>query len=228
MSALRPLAALPPVATGRLRHREPSGRRCPSAARGNPSPRSAMALRCISSVPPPMRRPGREQEPLDPGSGVRVVGQGGRRPEDRHGGLGRESCVLGVEQLRHRASGRDGVARGDSRHQEVQDTFAGDRGRDGLAHDGIARASEIPAESDQLARGAGARAAADGGPFAGQHRPQDLSAGADRTDQRVLGHEDVVEEHLVEVVAARHLPQRPDLDPRVRHVDDQARQPLVP
>ena len=199
----------------------------PIGWRGNPSPRSAMALRCISSVPPPMRRPGANRN-RSTQAAARVVGQGGRRPEDRHGGLGREACVLGVEQLRHRASGRDGLARGDSRHQEVQDTFAGDRGRDSLAHDAIARASDILAESDQLARGAGARAATDGGPFARQHRPQDLSARTDGTDQRDLGHEDAVEEHFVEVVAARHLPQRPHIDPRVRHVGDQARQPLVP
>src|SRR3546814_5536211 len=55
----------------------------------------------------------------------------------------------------------------------------------------------------------------------------DAPASVHRAEQRVGGEADLVEEHLVELAAAVHLPERPDLDARQVHVDEEERDPLV-
>ena len=57
-------------------------------------------------------------------------------------------------------------------------------------------------------------------PLVGQRRARDRPALVQPTDEVILGHEDTVEEDLVELGLTRDLHQRPDLDPRRLHVDD--------
>ena len=53
-----------------------------------------------------------------------------------------------------------------------------------------------------------------------QRRVRDRPPLVEPTDEMVLGHEHVVEEHLVELGLAGDLHERPDLDARRLHVDD--------
>jgi hypothetical protein len=49
----------------------------------------------------------------------------------------------------------------------------------------------------------------------------------ERADQLVVGHEDFVKEHFVELGVAGELHQRPDLDAGRLHVDHEIRDALV-
>ena len=75
--------------------------------RGRPRPRSAMVLRWISSVPPPMRRPGAKRNRSSHGSatGSSTTIDGGPRISRR--GVRRQPGVLGVQELGDRPAGRD-------------------------------------------------------------------------------------------------------------------------
>ena len=60
-------------------------------------------------------------------------------------------------------------------------------------------------------------------PLVRQRRVRDRPPVVQPADEVVVGHEHVVEEHLVELGLAGDLHERPDLDARRRHVDDQVR-----
>ena len=63
-------------------------------------------------------------------------------------------------------------------------------------------------------------AAADADPLVAQRCPCDRPAGVGLANHVLVGHEQVVEEHLVEIRATGHLPQWPHLDLGGLHVDD--------
>ena len=60
-----------------------------------------------------------------------------------------------------------------------------------------------------------------------QRGERDLPPLPHRAEPLRIGHAHIGEEHLVEVRRARHLVDRPDLDPRRAHVEEEERQPLV-
>ncbi len=61
----------------------------------------------------------------------------------------------------------------------------------------------------------------------GQRGHADAPPFVERTEQRIGRDHDVGEEHLVELRAAGHLPQRANLDARQRHVEQEERDALV-
>ena len=61
----------------------------------------------------------------------------------------------------------------------------------------------------------------------GQRGAGQSPAVVDLPDDHLVGHEHVVEEHLVEQVVAGDLAQRPDIDARRFHVDEEVRDALV-
>jgi hypothetical protein len=71
------------------------------------------------------------------------------------------------------------------------------------------------------------REAADRAALEHERRARDLPAAVLGSDAVRVGHVHVGEEHLVEVVAARHLDQRAHLDARLREVDEQIDHALV-
>ena len=78
------------------------------------------------------------------------------------------------------------------------------------------RAAAPPARRESPRREPGHR-----DPLVGQRRPGQPPAAVDLADHAVVGHEDVVEEDLVEHRLAGQLAQRPDVDARARHVDEE-------
>ena len=84
-----------------------------------------------------------------------------------------------------------------------------------------------PAGVADAAHAAAAAPGADRRPLVHQRREGDRPAAVDVAEAVVVGHADVVEEHLVEARPAGHLAQRPHLDARCVHVDDEAGEALV-
>jgi hypothetical protein len=64
-------------------------------------------------------------------------------------------------------------------------------------------------------------------PLVGERGRRHAPAVVEGSDERVVGDEGVVEEHLVEVALVGDLAQGPDLDPGLVHVDHEGGDPLV-
>src|ERR687897_136731 len=94
-----------------------------------------------------------------------------------------------------------------------------------------ARRSRSPATVPAVARHAPARpppaAGAEARPLEHQGGVRALPAIVEPADHRVVAHPGLAEEHLVEQRPAGHLAQRPHLDARLAHVDDEVRDPGV-
>ena len=83
--------------------------------------------------------------------------------------------------------------------------------------------SAASAESGQSIDGRrsveGVRAGGERGPLIAQGVNRDPPTIVDLAQTVAVGYADLVEKHLVEIGAAGHLTERPNVDPRHRHVD---------
>ena len=183
-----------------------------------------MVLRWISSVPPPIRSPGanRSRSTHGAASSSSVTVAAAPRIFVAASAVMRACSEYSSFDTDPPAGTSPGTA---TRAEEIEHAFANDSGGNELANDGIVGAPESLHEADELRRRAATGAAADRRPLARQHRPQHAPSVAEVADEPVLGNEDVIEEHLVEVVRTRYLPERPHRDTGIRHVEAEAGEP---
>ena len=188
-----------------------------------------MTLRWISLVPPAIVRQRLARKPNVHWRG-RADGGGALGAEQREAQLLRALVVLDAEQLAHarlgaragarRPTGGWSAGRGaatvcasatsapswSSRWVEPQ------RGRRRRGRPTRPSSASMPPPNDEPA--------AHGHALVGQRRAGERPAAVDLADHAVVGHEDVVEEDLVEHRQPGHLPERADVDARRAHVDD--------
>ena len=128
-------------------------------------------------------------------------------------------------ETRTSAGARTGnAAGGPAQVQQPQRVIVGQEAAhplDGAGHPVAVGLSQV--QQPGRGRGDAAGAPADADPLIAQRGPSDGPAGVGLADHVLVGHEDVVEEDLVELLAAGDLAQRPHLDAGCFHVEDHHR-----
>ena len=207
---------------------------------GSPRTRSPMMFFMISSVPPARWMPGRGEPGVRPRAVVRrfVAEEHAAQAEDLRRGVGELGRQTRADELHRRALRAGDAALRDLRERAV----AGEREQSSVdvraarAPDGSRRrrtpsrrcsavffarrnsgVSEPPLPATDADREA----------LVHQRRERDAPAVVDVADALVVRDPHVGEEHLVEAGGTVDLPERPDLDARVLHVDDEARDAAV-
>ena len=180
-------------------------------------------------MPPATRMPGTVEDEAGPGVGAPLAGVGDQpRPEQRGQHARHPLHVVGQGQLQRRQL-RPGQLAGPHLGHGPQAGVAVDRVPDEdvgqlLADDRIVGHAHVPGQRPQPAgevHPAADTAAADGHPLVHERGQRHRPAFVDVAEAQLVGHPHVGEEHLVERRAAGHLAQRPDLDARGLHVDEE-------
>ena len=205
-----------------------------NSSRGRPSRRSAITLRWISLVPPAIVRARLPRKPADPRRAVALV-DGAGRAEQRRPTSCTSLLVLDAEQLadaglRARAGRRRARAAWCARPSTATAWASATRPPSSVGDE--RRRPSSAARSGQVEQGRHARARTTS-PTPSTPARWRASCGRSsqpavgRADEAVVGHEHVVEEHLVEHRHPGQLAQRPDVDAGRRHVDHEAGDAVV-
>ena len=128
--------------------------------------------------------------------------------------------MLAVHELDHRPTGGHHGAGRNPELGEIEDPLSGKGRGQGLTGDGFPVPAEARRQLLQLFGGPGAGPSPDRRPFAGEHGSQNRARVAESAYQGFLGYKGAIEENLVEVVRARHLAQRSNLDSGLPHAHE--------